>query len=58
MQVAANGDEEAGPGNGFVDIYKPNGRFIRRFVSRGQLNAPWGVAMAPAGFGQTRNGMG
>ncbi len=43
-------EEEVGPGNGFVDIYNPNGTLVKRFVSRGQLNAPWGVAMAPAGF--------
>jgi uncharacterized protein (TIGR03118 family) len=49
-KVGPDGDEVAAPGNGFVDIYKPNGRLIRRFVSRGQLNAPWGVAMAPATF--------
>jgi uncharacterized protein (TIGR03118 family) len=23
---------------------------MRRFISRGQLNAPWGVTKAPAGF--------
>jgi uncharacterized protein (TIGR03118 family) len=49
-KVGPEGDEEVGHGNGFVDIYKPNGRLIRRFVSRDQLNAPWGVAMAPVAF--------
>jgi uncharacterized protein (TIGR03118 family) len=49
-KVAADGDEEAGPGNGFADIYRPNGSLIRRFVSRDKLNAPWGVAMAPDNF--------
>jgi len=44
------GEEEPGPGNGYVDIYDPDGSLIKRFVSRGQLNAPWGVAKAPASF--------
>jgi uncharacterized protein (TIGR03118 family) len=43
-------EEEAGPGLGYVDIYNANGSLVKRFVSRGQLNAPWGVAKAPAGF--------
>jgi len=43
-------EEEVGPGNGYVDIYNTDGSLVKRFVSRGQLNAPWGVAMAPAGF--------
>ncbi len=38
------------PGNGFVDIYNPDGSFIKRFISAGQLNAPWGITKAPAGF--------
>lgn len=43
-------EEETGPGLGFVDIFNPDGSLIRRFVSRGQLNAPWGIAKAPASF--------
>jgi uncharacterized protein (TIGR03118 family) len=43
-------EEEVGPGNGYVDIFNTNGTLVKRFVSRGQLNAPWGVAAAPAGF--------
>jgi len=44
------GDEETGPGLGFVDVYYPNGRLIKRFASGGKLNAPWGVASAPKTF--------
>jgi uncharacterized protein (TIGR03118 family) len=43
-------EEEAGPGLGYVDIYNTNGTLVKRFVSRGQLNAPWGVTQVPAGF--------
>lgn len=38
------------PGNGFVDIFNPDGSFVKRFISEGQLNAPWGITKAPAGF--------
>ena len=44
-----------GPGLGFVNVFDANGRLIRRFASRGRLNAPWGVALAPADFGQFSN---
>lgn len=44
------GEEEPGPGNGYVSIFNPDGSFVKRFISRGQLNAPWGVAKAPASF--------
>ena len=46
----AVGPAETGPGLGFVDIYNPNGTLVKRFASKGQLNAPWGVAKAPASF--------
>jgi uncharacterized protein (TIGR03118 family) len=48
-------DEVAGPGNGFVDAYDPQGNFIRRVASGGVLNAPWGIALAPAQFGKFSN---
>jgi hypothetical protein len=31
------------PGNGFVDVFNPDGSFVKRFISAGQLNAPWGI---------------
>lgn len=45
-------DDVAGRGFGFVDIFDPNGKLIQRFASRGVLNAPWGIALAPASFGR------
>jgi uncharacterized protein (TIGR03118 family) len=45
-------DDVAGPGNGYVDIFQPNGAFVRRFASKGQLNSPWGVVQAPETFGK------
>lgn len=44
-------DDVAGPGFGFIDVFAPNGTFVRRLVSHGALNAPWGMALAPANFG-------
>jgi uncharacterized protein (TIGR03118 family) len=38
-------------GCGFVDIFDLNGNFKKRFASQGMLNAPWGLAVAPATFG-------
>jgi uncharacterized protein (TIGR03118 family) len=43
-------DDEAGPGNGFVDVFNANGRFLRRLVSHGVLNSPWGIVKAPGHF--------
>ncbi|HEY9524541.1 MAG TPA: TIGR03118 family protein [Thermopolyspora sp.] len=40
-----------GKGRGFVSAFTPSGRFVRRLVSRGRLNAPWAVTIAPKGFG-------
>jgi uncharacterized protein (TIGR03118 family) len=48
-------DDVAGRGFGFVDVFDANGHLLRRFVSRGRLNAPWGLALAPADFGQFSN---
>jgi len=45
------GDDVAGPGHGFVDVYDTTGNFIKRLVSHGRLNSPWGLQIAPAGFG-------
>jgi uncharacterized protein (TIGR03118 family) len=45
-----NEDDEAGPGNGYVNIFKPDGTLVGRFASKGTLNSPWGITHAPAGF--------
>lgn len=51
-QDADRHDDVKGPGLGFVNVFDPNGHLIRRVASRGRLNAPWGMALAPAGFGK------
>lgn len=50
-----NEDDERGLGNGYVDIYKPDGSLVKRFASNGNLNSPWGMALAPDGFGLGHN---
>ena len=44
-------DEITGAGLGYVDTFDFSGNFVSRFASAGVLNAPWGMALAPAGFG-------
>ena len=34
-----------------MDIFDLNGNLLQRLVAGGALNAPWGVAIAPAGWG-------
>jgi uncharacterized protein (TIGR03118 family) len=45
-------DEVAGQGRGFVDAYDLAGNLVARVAEQGQLNAPWGLALAPASFGR------
>jgi len=45
-------DDVAGQGHGFVDEYDASGTLIGRVATHGQLNSPWGLAMAPASFGR------
>ena len=51
VQDADAADEVAGPGKGIVDVFDNAGHFLRRLISHGQLNAPWGMTIAPQGFG-------
>jgi len=52
LQDANKHDDVAGPGNGFVDAYDTSGNLIRRVASAGELNSPWGLALAPVDFGR------
>ncbi len=52
VQDAQRHDDVAGPGHGILDVFDTDGNFIQRLVSHGALNSPWGMAWAPAGFGQ------
>lgn len=49
------GDEMNAPGNGFVDEFDSDGKLLMRLAPKGQLNSPWGLALAPANFGPLSN---
>jgi uncharacterized protein (TIGR03118 family) len=50
-QDAARHDDVAGHGHGFVDVYTNYGVLEHRFASRGVLDSPWGMVIAPDSFG-------
>jgi hypothetical protein len=45
-------DDVAGQGHGFVREFDLNGNLIATVANHGQLNSPWGLAMAPSTFGR------
>jgi uncharacterized protein (TIGR03118 family) len=47
-----NGDGLLRGGKGFVSAFDTNGNFLRRVISEDHLQSPWGVALAPADFGE------
>ncbi|PYY18296.1 MAG: TIGR03118 family protein [Acidobacteria bacterium] len=52
VQDETRHDDVAGQSHGIVDTFNLDGSGQRRFAQHGQLNSPWGVAVAPASFGQ------
>ncbi|MEO5882050.1 MAG: TIGR03118 family protein [Caldimonas sp.] len=57
-QDAQAEDDVAGAGLGAVDVFDTSGVLVRRLVAvGGGLNAPWGMAMAPADFGPFSNAL-
>jgi uncharacterized protein (TIGR03118 family) len=50
-QGPGKNDDAARPGNGFVDVFSPNGNLLQRLVSGGKLDSPWAVTLAPPTFG-------
>ena len=49
-KVGPEGDEIHQKGLGLVDVFNPDGSFVKRFATGGTLNSPWGATMTPAGF--------
>ena len=44
------------PGStGYVDVFNTDGTFVQRLATGGGLDAPWGITLAPAGFGEFSN---
>jgi uncharacterized protein (TIGR03118 family) len=48
----ATGKSKDGIGLGVVDEYTVDGKFVARVASHGQLDGPWGMAIAPASWGE------
>src|SRR5262249_37001200 len=43
LQKPDKHDDQAGPGNGFVDVFDTNGVLLKRLIQHGVLNSPWGL---------------
>ena len=55
LQDALKHDDVAGPGHGFVDVFSPAGFLLQRIggtTTQPEFNSPWGLALAPANFGE------
>jgi uncharacterized protein (TIGR03118 family) len=50
--VGEGGEEEVGAGLGIINEFELDGSFRRRIATGGELNAPWGMAIAPDGYGE------
>lgn len=57
QRETAGNDEVKGAGLGVVDVYDMGGALVRRLAGGGALNAPWGLALAPANFGDFSNAL-
>ena len=45
-------DELHKQGLGYVDVFDTGGNLQKRLIANGRLNAPWGMTIAPRGFGK------
>jgi uncharacterized protein (TIGR03118 family) len=58
QQTSGSNDATSGAGLGYVDIYDTNGHLVKHLIAAGgTLNAPWGLALAPADFGTFSNAL-
>ena len=55
VQNAEKHDDVAGMSRGIVNTFDLSGQSLQRLIQHGQLNSPWGVALAPATFGALAN---
>jgi uncharacterized protein (TIGR03118 family) len=51
LQTAGGGPPTPGAGAGYINVFDGSGNLLKRAISGGNLNVPWGVAIAPASFG-------
>jgi uncharacterized protein (TIGR03118 family) len=54
-QNPEKGDDVSGAGHGYINAFDTEGNLLRRVVSKGALNSPWGLAMAPPSYGKVAN---
>jgi uncharacterized protein (TIGR03118 family) len=45
LQDKQRHDDVKGPGNGFINVFDTSGNFVKRLISNGNLNSPWGLAL-------------
>jgi uncharacterized protein (TIGR03118 family) len=57
QQDGAKHDPVNKPAHGFVSVFDADGNLLRHFAQHGHLDSPWGVALAPASFGQFADDM-
>jgi uncharacterized protein (TIGR03118 family) len=50
-------DDVPDKGHGFVSVFDTGGNFLNRLVTHDHLKAPWGLALAPANFGELSNAL-
>lgn len=55
LQDTLKHDPVVGAGNGIVNIFDMDGKFVERFATGGPLNAPWGITLASGNFGPFSN---
>jgi uncharacterized protein (TIGR03118 family) len=55
VQDSFKHDDVAGQGHGIVDVFNTDGVLEARVAQHGQLDSPWGLAIAPSNFGQFSN---
>lgn len=53
--IGSNGKLQLGLGDGALATFDESGNLLKTLVQGGNLDAPWGVAIAPADFGQFSN---
>jgi uncharacterized protein (TIGR03118 family) len=51
-RAAGSIDEVDGKGLGYVDIFDAKGNLLKQLIAKGNLNAPWGMTIAPSKFGK------
>jgi uncharacterized protein (TIGR03118 family) len=51
MQTPGGGPPTTGAGAGYVSVFDLNGNLLHHAIAGGNLNAPWGITLAPASFG-------